>query len=613
MSPGAPGRFDPSLVMAQISKAVEAEKTRRAFAMQQVQQQNAQQPPGTIAQQVLAQAQQIQQPQQMPVMAAHGGMMHSYAGGGAVAFQEGGRTYGYAPDYEESRRVGINLSPYDSAEVRKDKLRRLEEYRRTGVVPPPREPEPPEYREMGASPEEMAGQSAVQRPPSELRQLLTPNLSVIARAITGDRPSFYGEELYGKPKAMPMPPAINVPPGRGMAEERMAPQPQFESQPSTGYRSNETTFDLSGLEQAEKALAVANKLGAPESERQDILRRIAMLRQQAPLTPTPAAPPRAALTPEEEGFYSRREATLQGRRNLPPEVLAGRQGIAALAAQNLAAQRAEAEQFGTEARQRRDEAMARAGRNIFTSPDAASLFSLAGSIDTRPGQALGSASRGLANLLAKQEEARAAAGREYATAQQTERMLQANIRQANMLEEQRKQAVLEREPERLAQIEDALARNSMERSQLMRQRQEYAEKMALEGRKVGIEESKAGKLTELELAMARPEEYARVMRQKAEAMQSRKSPEQIRKEDLERYADNWEKLDMLQKNELAKQGVTNFQQYVRMRDQMAGLGGAPSLGAKVMTMADVQATATASGKTVDEVRKAALAAGYTIQ
>jgi len=47
--------------------------------------------------------------------------------------------------------------------------------------------------------------------------------------------------------------------------------------------------------------------------------------------------------------------------------------------------------------------------------------------------------------------------------------------------------------------------------------------------------------------------------------------------------------------------------------QGAGARTSAPLGGKVMTMADVQATATASGKTVDEVRKAATAAGYTIQ
>jgi hypothetical protein len=49
------------------------------------------------------------------------------AGGGIVAFQEGGvpMTTGYAPDYQEAREMGIDLSPYDSPEVRKAKLERL--------------------------------------------------------------------------------------------------------------------------------------------------------------------------------------------------------------------------------------------------------------------------------------------------------------------------------------------------------------------------------------------------------------------------------------------------------------------------------------------------------
>jgi hypothetical protein len=49
------------------------------------------------------------------------------AGGGIVAFQQGGvpMTTGYAPDYQEAREMGIDLSPYDSPEVRKEKLERL--------------------------------------------------------------------------------------------------------------------------------------------------------------------------------------------------------------------------------------------------------------------------------------------------------------------------------------------------------------------------------------------------------------------------------------------------------------------------------------------------------
>lgn len=62
--------------------------------------------------------------------------------GGVVAFQNQGavpmpvadqpqirRTYGSAPDYEDARRFGISLSPYDSPEVRAEKLERLRKMR----------------------------------------------------------------------------------------------------------------------------------------------------------------------------------------------------------------------------------------------------------------------------------------------------------------------------------------------------------------------------------------------------------------------------------------------------------------------------------------------------
>jgi hypothetical protein len=53
------------------------------------------------------------------------------AEGGVVGYAEGGtpRTYGYAPDYEDARRLGIALSPYDSPEDRKQKLERLQKMR----------------------------------------------------------------------------------------------------------------------------------------------------------------------------------------------------------------------------------------------------------------------------------------------------------------------------------------------------------------------------------------------------------------------------------------------------------------------------------------------------
>lgn len=83
-------------------------------------------------QQMLQQALQAQQQQQSPGIAGlPAPNMQRMADGGVVGYAEGGmpRTYGYAPDYEEARRMGINLSPYDSPDVRRQKLERLQKMR----------------------------------------------------------------------------------------------------------------------------------------------------------------------------------------------------------------------------------------------------------------------------------------------------------------------------------------------------------------------------------------------------------------------------------------------------------------------------------------------------
>ena len=110
-------------------------------------------------------------------------------------------------------------------------------------------------------------------------------------------------------------------------------------------------------------------------------------------------------------------------------------------------------------------------------------------------------------------------------------------------------------------------------------------------------------IQELEWARRNPEAYL------AAKSTPRAKPEESRAAAMERYADNWEKLDPMQKSELSKEGVTNFAQYVQMRDRM--IGG--TTAGKTMTMADVQATAARSGKSADEVIQAAKARGFTIQ
>lgn len=77
-----------------ITKKAEAEKLRQRMAQQQAMGAYAQQGPQTVKDIALANAMQAMRPTQM---ARHGGIMHGYAGGGAVAFEDGGRVQKYTP------------------------------------------------------------------------------------------------------------------------------------------------------------------------------------------------------------------------------------------------------------------------------------------------------------------------------------------------------------------------------------------------------------------------------------------------------------------------------------------------------------------------------------
>jgi hypothetical protein len=96
------------------AKAVEQARLMQAASGQTAMMQSAaqaQQPP--VVQQIMSQ----------PMPGA--GITQGFSGGGAVAFQTGG----YAPDYQDARRFGIDLSPYDSPEVRAQKLERVKKMR----------------------------------------------------------------------------------------------------------------------------------------------------------------------------------------------------------------------------------------------------------------------------------------------------------------------------------------------------------------------------------------------------------------------------------------------------------------------------------------------------
>lgn len=441
MSPGAPQKFTPLLILSAISDKVKQEQMQRAMQMQQVQQQNAQQPPGTVAQQVLAQAQQLQTPErqpqmQPPVMAAHGGAMHSYAGGGAVAFRNGG-------DPEEERLRQQIRDMFESA----------------------------------SSPFNILGPRADQeRQRAQDIMRMLPNLdkeqmrNILGQTQRMADPAAYQE--FGPGERMEqMAPPVSVPPVRGMAAERVRPAVP-----------NATTFDITNPSSINALRIAAQDTSLPEAERADLRRRIAMMEQQAPsrgmpsVAPSQAPAPSANLSPEMEAYFRNRASDLRTRQGLPEDILAGRAGLEALARESIAAQRSEAEAFGREARERRDAALARTQRGILDDPQA--LLALAGSIDTRRGQGIGSLARGAAGMLGQREASAEAARKEYAAAQQTERMLQANVRQATILEAQRAQALRENDFTRANQIKDQIDALMLQRETLLMERSDKAREQA---------------------------------------------------------------------------------------------------------------------------------------
>jgi hypothetical protein len=190
----------------------------------------------------------------------------------------------------------------------------------------------------------------------------------------------------------------------------------------------------------------------------------------------------STLSSEEARLFEERKAALEARKRLPPELLEGRTGLAKLMQENLAAQRAEAKTFGDESRAARDAAIARSQRSLLDDPQA--LLAMAGAIDPRRGRSIGSLAQGAAGVLGQRQAAAEAARKEYATSQQTERMLQANIRQGNMLEAQRVQALLEGDYNRANQIDDAINQNAAERTKLERSVQDKSREFNLEERKL---------------------------------------------------------------------------------------------------------------------------------
>ncbi len=414
-------------VLAAMKERQEKDRMRQAIqgqgAMQQAQQQR-----GTVAQDVLAQAQMGQQPP--PVMAAQGGMMQGYASGGPVAFAGGG-----APDVETYRqkideyrqavnqlRAATQSGDAASAAMYAQKVQGLRSALEPGLM------EAAQYRTSRA------------QAPEYVARLLESGIP--------DMPADYGNEGLRKPMPFPGMPAPSAPPGAPPGAPRRPP-----GVPSVP----------SGVPPQAAAAGIQALSTAPPTE--DAVQR---------------------LIAKQVADAQARQAAGQ-----PPELVAANKGIAALAEESIAAQRAEAEEFKRERLAAQAAAQARRERG----PTAQELFALAGGIDTRKGAGVGSLARAASGVLGGREAAAEAARKEDILTQRDQRGMQANIRQAQMLERVRKQQLAKGEFEAAAKTQaqiDALlmggAKYGVEREDVAAKRgfdeRELAQRAQLEREKM---------------------------------------------------------------------------------------------------------------------------------
>ena len=208
----------------------------------------------------------------------------------------------------------------------------------------------------------------------------------------------------------------------------------------------------------------------------------------------PVVKPAAEDLPEAElaGMlkpFDDRAVALAARKALPADVVKSNEGLARLMQEQLAAQRGEAKTFADASREARDLAMQRASVPIWQ--DAQGMLGLAAMIDPRKGKTMSSLAAGAEKYLGGQQAAKENAAKEFAAAQREERIMQGNIRQTQMLEAQRQNALARGEMDRVNSIDDQLNALAAQRDQFKLARATEAFNKAMKTREVISGEKKA--------------------------------------------------------------------------------------------------------------------------
>lgn len=373
-----------------ITKQAEAMELQKAQANQAAMAQ-AQQQQGTVKDMAIGKAVQAMRPTQM---AAHGGIMRGYAGGGAVAFQSAGAVPPglLNPDVDEEglprgKDEREQIIDYNN-KVRAAYERQMKAKAATGS------------RTAAPSMQDIAGVMAGRR---QLEQFYKPRES---EAYTPERVGFRVGE------GAPLPAATSVP---------------MRMQDTRGG-----TPEMAALAQLLGSGAAPAPSPAPADPRRQ-----------------PGAAPAASAdtglpvdTPIDMAAYRQRLENLASEMRTgsgPSEaVLSGRQGLAALAAQNIAEQRKEAKAAEAAAKAELERRLQYTRSSPFS--DAQSLFRIAAAIDPRRGKGMGSLSGAISGEMEKRTAAGEEAQKAFATSQEAARQRNALIRQAQFLEATRAHA-----------------------------------------------------------------------------------------------------------------------------------------------------------------------------
>lgn len=494
MNPGS--RIPKFAVLSAIDQKAKQERTLQAVQGAAAQQQ-AQQQPETVAQEVLQGAMQ-------PVMARHGGVMHSYNRGGVVAFQKGGMT---DAQKAELMRLGVSAATIEDA-IRQGLT--YEDLRRrsfsvsqpvTSVIASPEEQVVPEEEPLEQRMARSAGIKKVLRVPEitpapVMKNLIAAQAPAVKDFVTDGKPDFYKQqfedpdafmrELAGDTRQLPQTPLppdfvlprtpAPAPAPRADARAKVRPPAPAPAPAPVASRSAGTSGlaalvekDIPEVKEAYDKVAAAAGL-TPEQQ------RMLEAKQQAEMDARRAA---------EAARKARADESLERSAKSYANVLAGQDGL-----------------FGPRG-----------------------LFELAASIDPRRGYIFGSLAKGAAGVLAREQEEKKKAQTAYELAQQKfseELNALDNIKLATA---ERDTAILSNNMNAAREAEAKRAQLVIDYNRLKRERAVAERNAAIEAHKAEstrisaqASATSAAKPSEMEFAAENPEAYARIQKAKAEAL-----------------------------------------------------------------------------------------------